>query len=161
MGYTTVFVRYLISRFLIPSLHDDLHAWLSENLQLDNIPVSHCLYGYNLSGSAAEWPSDVNPLLEMIVHSSLTERFAALASGITSRVHRAQNSSKVTGRLWKLETQIRVRWAWISLPQGTSDPARNLPGCIRSYYHRSSACPAVSSSAVVGGRGKRIRRVQR
>jgi hypothetical protein len=106
-----------LSNFQIPYIfHDPLNSWLTENLQLDNIPVPHCLYGYNLNESAVQWPSDENPFLETIVHSSLTGRFAALASGMTSRVRRAENSSKVTGTSWKLETQIHVRWAWISLP---------------------------------------------
>ncbi|KAB8216994.1 hypothetical protein BDV33DRAFT_206775 [Aspergillus novoparasiticus] len=80
-----------------------MKAWMYSKLNIN--PSLHC--------NTIETPYD-DFRYPMIRHG-IPKFCEKLALGITSGV-RLYNNTPATGTAWKMETQIHVRWAWVTLP---------------------------------------------
>ncbi|KAB8207424.1 hypothetical protein BDV34DRAFT_192235 [Aspergillus parasiticus] len=80
-----------------------MKAWMYSKLNIN--PSLHC--------NTIETPYD--EFRYPMIRYGIPKFCEKLALGITSGV-RLYNNTPATGTAWKMETQIHVRWAWVTLP---------------------------------------------
>ncbi|KAJ6027236.1 hypothetical protein N7460_012053 [Penicillium canescens] len=121
---------FIISR----GSHDNIREWLRKKLQMDGVGTTICIgTGFKFESTSTSIESE---LFQPLMESSPQTLFSNIAAGISTFIRQSGRASQrefaswgqldgvpqdealgtADGLSWQNETQIRVRWQWITLP---------------------------------------------
>ncbi|OJJ31659.1 hypothetical protein ASPWEDRAFT_176721 [Aspergillus wentii DTO 134E9] len=116
--------NYVVHRDTSLTLSD----WLMNRLQFNNTFSYTCMDGAYISRGTSSFR---NEFLQPLLDSPIPDLFAQIAAGMSTHVRKANQTAYLPstgfyessngappaqGTSWTVETQIHVRWGWITLP---------------------------------------------